>query len=187
MSAQTVHPSDAGPPSLPRTQNDVARALPPADRMEFYREMGEADEPSCWACCAAGGCGPACMPTRCRRRPARRSRPGTHRGVRLPRWSAKLSPPAGRGPLSDEPLGQDDEEEEEDRIRLAPAVCPLLNPDVSRSIRTARSGASSDSPRCPQTSGDRLVEGLGGLGLEMPGELVISGRSVDCFPRQTGS
>jgi hypothetical protein len=44
MSAQTVHPSDAGPPSLPRTQNDVARALPPADRMEFYREMGEADE-----------------------------------------------------------------------------------------------------------------------------------------------
>ncbi|WP_052489863.1 hypothetical protein [Streptomyces sp. 150FB] len=44
MSAQTVHPSDAGPPSLPRTQNDVAKALPPADRMEFYREMGEADE-----------------------------------------------------------------------------------------------------------------------------------------------
>ncbi|MFI5621474.1 hypothetical protein [Streptomyces sp. NPDC051567] len=44
MSAQTVHPSDAGPPSLPRTQNAVAQALPPADRMEFYREMGEADE-----------------------------------------------------------------------------------------------------------------------------------------------
>lgn len=44
VSAQAVHPSDAGPPSLPRTQNDVARALPPADRMEFYREMGEADE-----------------------------------------------------------------------------------------------------------------------------------------------
>lgn len=40
MSAQTVHQ----PPPLPRTQNDVAKALPPADRMEFYREMGEADE-----------------------------------------------------------------------------------------------------------------------------------------------
>ncbi|MFJ5677710.1 hypothetical protein [Streptomyces sp. NPDC093097] len=44
MSAQTVHPADAGPPPLPRTQNAVAQALPPADRMEFYREMGEADE-----------------------------------------------------------------------------------------------------------------------------------------------
>ncbi|MEV5950408.1 hypothetical protein [Streptomyces sp. NPDC051993] len=44
MSAQTVHPHDAGLPPLPRTQNAVAGALPPADRMEFYREMGEADE-----------------------------------------------------------------------------------------------------------------------------------------------
>ncbi|MCO8308785.1 hypothetical protein [Streptomyces sp. RKCA744] len=44
MTAQTVHSSDARPPSLPRTQNAVAAALPPADRMEFYQEMGEADE-----------------------------------------------------------------------------------------------------------------------------------------------
>ncbi|MEV0281687.1 hypothetical protein AB0I22_35610 [Streptomyces sp. NPDC050610] len=44
MSAQTVHASDAGPPPLPRTQNAVATALPPVERMEFYREMGEADE-----------------------------------------------------------------------------------------------------------------------------------------------
>ncbi|CAM5528072.1 MULTISPECIES: hypothetical protein [Streptomyces] len=44
MSAQPVHDGDGGPPPLPRTQNAVAAALPPADRMEFYREMGEADE-----------------------------------------------------------------------------------------------------------------------------------------------
>ncbi|MFH8411167.1 hypothetical protein ACH4FX_41320 [Streptomyces sp. NPDC018019] len=44
MSAQPVHHGDGGPPPLPRTQNAVAAALPPADRMEFYREMGEADE-----------------------------------------------------------------------------------------------------------------------------------------------
>ncbi|MEC4019847.1 hypothetical protein [Streptomyces sp. H27-D2] len=44
MSAQTGHPSDAGPPPLPRTQNAVAAALPPAGRMEFYRQMGQANE-----------------------------------------------------------------------------------------------------------------------------------------------
>ncbi|MFF4283497.1 hypothetical protein [Streptomyces kronopolitis] len=44
MSAQTAHPRDAEQQPLPRTQNAVAQALPPADRMEFYREMGEADE-----------------------------------------------------------------------------------------------------------------------------------------------
>lgn len=42
MSAQPIHPHE--PERLPRTQNAVAEALPPADRMEFYREMGEADE-----------------------------------------------------------------------------------------------------------------------------------------------
>ncbi|MFI9206265.1 hypothetical protein [Streptomyces sp. NPDC053048] len=44
MSAQPVHYGDSGAPSIPRTQNGVAEALPPADRMEFYREMGQADE-----------------------------------------------------------------------------------------------------------------------------------------------
>lgn len=42
MSAQTVHPGEPTP--LPRTQNAVAAALPPAARMEFFREMGDADE-----------------------------------------------------------------------------------------------------------------------------------------------
>ncbi|MEW2577683.1 hypothetical protein [Streptomyces syringium] len=44
MSAQPVHYGDSGAPSIPRTQNGVAEALPPADRMEFYREIGQADE-----------------------------------------------------------------------------------------------------------------------------------------------
>ncbi|MDT0453654.1 hypothetical protein [Streptomyces hesseae] len=44
MRAQPVHYGDSGAPSIPRTQNGVAEALPPADRMEFYREMGQADE-----------------------------------------------------------------------------------------------------------------------------------------------
>ncbi|MFI2077654.1 hypothetical protein [Streptomyces triculaminicus] len=44
MSAQPVHFGDSGAPSIPRTQNGVAEALPPADRMEFYRKMGQADE-----------------------------------------------------------------------------------------------------------------------------------------------
>ncbi|MEU5283612.1 hypothetical protein N7925_10120 [Streptomyces sp. CA-278952] len=39
MSTQPIH---SGPQSIPRTQNAVAAALPPAQRMEFYREMGEA-------------------------------------------------------------------------------------------------------------------------------------------------
>lgn len=43
MSAQPVHHGGGRPP-LPRTQNAVAAALPPADRMEFYREMGESAE-----------------------------------------------------------------------------------------------------------------------------------------------
>ncbi|MGW1766101.1 hypothetical protein ACWCQL_18750 [Streptomyces sp. NPDC002073] len=42
MSTQPIHLHK--PERLPRTQNAVAAALPPADRMEFYREMGEADE-----------------------------------------------------------------------------------------------------------------------------------------------
>ncbi|MFE0043700.1 hypothetical protein [Streptomyces albireticuli] len=46
MGVQPVHygAGGSGAPSVPRTQNGVAEALPPADRMEFYREMGQADE-----------------------------------------------------------------------------------------------------------------------------------------------
>ncbi|GAA1154329.1 hypothetical protein GCM10009664_22740 [Kitasatospora gansuensis] len=36
------HHHDAQP--IPRTQDGVAVALPPAQRMEFYREMGEATD-----------------------------------------------------------------------------------------------------------------------------------------------
>ncbi|WP_327339417.1 hypothetical protein OG384_29280 [Streptomyces sp. NBC_01324] len=39
MSTQPIH---SDPQPIPRTQNAVAAALPPAQRMEFYREMGEA-------------------------------------------------------------------------------------------------------------------------------------------------
>ncbi|MYV60759.1 hypothetical protein GTW37_16005 [Streptomyces sp. SID4931] len=39
MSTQPIHSS---PQPISRTQNAVAAALPPAQRMEFYREMGEA-------------------------------------------------------------------------------------------------------------------------------------------------
>ncbi|MER7672106.1 hypothetical protein ABTY61_27115 [Kitasatospora sp. NPDC096128] len=40
MSAAPVH----GHQPIARTQDAVAAALPPAQRMEFYREMGEADD-----------------------------------------------------------------------------------------------------------------------------------------------
>lgn len=33
-----------GPERIPRTQDAVAAALPPAQRMEFYRQMGEATD-----------------------------------------------------------------------------------------------------------------------------------------------
>ncbi|ANZ16282.1 hypothetical protein O1L44_10160 [Streptomyces noursei] len=39
MSTQPIH---SDPQPIPCTQNAVAAALPPAQRMEFYREMGEA-------------------------------------------------------------------------------------------------------------------------------------------------
>ncbi|MFE2176687.1 hypothetical protein [Kitasatospora sp. NPDC059462] len=44
MSAQPVpgHHDDRQP--IPRTQDGVAEALPLAQQMEFYREMGEADD-----------------------------------------------------------------------------------------------------------------------------------------------
>lgn len=40
MSAQPVEPF----PEPPRTPDDVAAALPPVQRMEFYREIGTATE-----------------------------------------------------------------------------------------------------------------------------------------------
>lgn len=39
--------------------------------------------------------------------------------------------------MSQDHPGQDGEEEDEDRIRLSPAVYPLLNPDVSASVFSA--------------------------------------------------
>ncbi|MFJ1792652.1 hypothetical protein [Kitasatospora griseola] len=44
MSAASLHGHHDGTPPIPRTQDAVAAALPPAQRMEFYREMGEADD-----------------------------------------------------------------------------------------------------------------------------------------------
>lgn len=41
MSAQPVHPHHPGP-RVPRTINGIADALSGARRMEFYREIGEA-------------------------------------------------------------------------------------------------------------------------------------------------
>ncbi|WP_405729605.1 hypothetical protein OG607_28765 [Streptomyces sp. NBC_01537] len=41
MSARPVHPHDPGP-RVPRTINGIADALSGARRMEFYREIGEA-------------------------------------------------------------------------------------------------------------------------------------------------
>ncbi|MFJ9777633.1 hypothetical protein ACIRVF_41410 [Kitasatospora sp. NPDC101157] len=43
VSAAPVHGHHDGQQSIPGTQDAVAAALPPAQRMEFYREMGEAD------------------------------------------------------------------------------------------------------------------------------------------------
>lgn len=42
MSAAPVHGHHDGRQPIPRTQDGVAAALPSAQRMEFYREMGEA-------------------------------------------------------------------------------------------------------------------------------------------------
>ncbi|MFF7994725.1 hypothetical protein ACFZDG_33750 [Kitasatospora xanthocidica] len=44
MSAAPVHGHHDGHQPIARTQDAVAAALPPAQRMEFYREMGEADD-----------------------------------------------------------------------------------------------------------------------------------------------
>ncbi|QNE83650.1 hypothetical protein F0345_23140 [Streptomyces rutgersensis] len=38
----STRPIPSDPQPIPRTQNAVAAGLPPAQRMEFYREMGEA-------------------------------------------------------------------------------------------------------------------------------------------------
>ncbi|MFE7531640.1 hypothetical protein ACFU7Y_38945 [Kitasatospora sp. NPDC057542] len=43
MSAAPLHGHHDGSQPVSRTQDAVAAALPPAQRMEFYREMGEAD------------------------------------------------------------------------------------------------------------------------------------------------
>ena len=43
MSAAPLHCHRDGSQPIPRTQDGVAAALPRAQRMEFYREMGEAD------------------------------------------------------------------------------------------------------------------------------------------------
>ncbi|MFD8783515.1 hypothetical protein [Kitasatospora sp. NPDC059599] len=43
MSAAPRHGHHDGHQPIPRTQDTVAAALPPAQRTEFYREMGEAD------------------------------------------------------------------------------------------------------------------------------------------------
>lgn len=43
MTAQPVHPAP-GPGAIPRTQDAVAAALPAAQRMDFYRQMGEATD-----------------------------------------------------------------------------------------------------------------------------------------------
>lgn len=44
MSTASLPGRHDGTQSVPRTQNGVAAALPPAQRMEFYREMGEATD-----------------------------------------------------------------------------------------------------------------------------------------------
>ncbi|MEV7777244.1 hypothetical protein [Kitasatospora sp. NPDC088351] len=44
MSAAPLHGRHDDQQPIPRTQDAVAVALPPAQRMEFYREMGEADD-----------------------------------------------------------------------------------------------------------------------------------------------
>ncbi len=45
MSAASLHGHhDDGHQPIARTQDAVAAALPPAQRMEFYREMGEATD-----------------------------------------------------------------------------------------------------------------------------------------------
>ncbi|TQF07946.1 hypothetical protein E6W39_01005 [Kitasatospora acidiphila] len=44
MSAASLHGHHDGSQPIPRTQDAVAAALPSAQRMEFYREMGEADD-----------------------------------------------------------------------------------------------------------------------------------------------
>ncbi|GLW53612.1 hypothetical protein [Kitasatospora phosalacinea] len=44
MSAAPLHGHHDDRQPIPRTQAAVAAVLPPAQRMEFYREMGEADD-----------------------------------------------------------------------------------------------------------------------------------------------
>ncbi|WBP88223.1 hypothetical protein [Kitasatospora cathayae] len=44
MSAAPMHGHHDDRQPIARTQDAVAAALPPAQRMEFYREMGEADD-----------------------------------------------------------------------------------------------------------------------------------------------
>ncbi|MER7843345.1 hypothetical protein ABTZ03_05275 [Kitasatospora sp. NPDC096077] len=44
MSAAPLHGHHDSHQPIARTQDAVAAALPPAQRMEFYREMGEADD-----------------------------------------------------------------------------------------------------------------------------------------------
>lgn len=44
VSAASLHGHHDDTRPIPRTQDGVAAALPPAQRMEFYREMGEATD-----------------------------------------------------------------------------------------------------------------------------------------------
>ncbi|MFF3008059.1 hypothetical protein ACFVTF_35270 [Kitasatospora sp. NPDC057940] len=44
MSAAPLHGHHDSQQPIPRTQDAVAAALPPAQRIDFYREMGEADD-----------------------------------------------------------------------------------------------------------------------------------------------
>jgi hypothetical protein len=43
VTAQPVHPHEVGLPRVPRTINGIADALTSARRMEFYREVGQAE------------------------------------------------------------------------------------------------------------------------------------------------
>jgi hypothetical protein len=43
MTAQPVHPHQPGQPRVPRTINGIADGLTGARRMEFYREIGQAE------------------------------------------------------------------------------------------------------------------------------------------------
>jgi hypothetical protein len=43
VTAQPIHPHDVDAPRVPRTINGIADALTGARRMEFYREIGQAE------------------------------------------------------------------------------------------------------------------------------------------------